>query len=226
MTVLEEDALLERLGITQDELTEDIIRRTVLWLEPRFDGDRSFDGRGKRLLNIGCGRRPFKGFDNLDSLVIPGIEFPGQDARSLTMISDSAYDYVYACHVLEHVPRNETFSTLVSWNRVLRVGGMLRIAVPNWDATVNYYQQTGDLENCLNWIYGGREREELNEFTHRRIFNFSNLRALLYEAGFKRIELYEPERTFHGNLDDFSFARRPHMDPDGIAMSLNVQAVK
>lgn len=203
---------------------------SISFQKPFYANDRTFQGYkvpNARLLNIGCGTKPFYGFENLDSLPIDGINYPERDARDLSFLQDDTFDYIYACHVLEHIPRNDTFRTLKEWNRVLKPGGMVRIAVPDWDATVEYYQKTGDLENCLNWIYGGREREELNEFTHRRIFNLANLRSLLYEAGFKRIERYDPRDSFHSNIDDFSFAYRPHMDfENGIAMSLNVQASK
>lgn len=198
----------------------------LTWIEPDWKGLSKEDREGKKFLNIGCGTKPFIGFDNLDNLPI-GIQFPECNAKDLSCLKDETYDYIYACHVLEHIPRNDTFKTLQEWNRVLKIGGMIRLSVPDWDATIKYYQKTGDLENCLNWIYGGREKEELNEYTHRRIFNFPNIRSLLYEAGFKRIEIYDPLKTFHSNIDDFSFAYRPHKDfNNGIAMSLNVQAVK
>ena len=178
------------------------------------------------MLNIGCGNKPFERFSNLDNRDIEGIEYPNTDACD-TGIKDESFDYIYACHVLEHIPRNKTFSALKEWNRILKTGGLIRISVPDFDATVEYYQKEKDIENCLNWIYGGRENEEKNEFTHRRIFNFSNLRSLLYEAGFKRIQIYNPWETIHGDVDDFSKAYRPHLDFDnGIPMSLNVQAAK
>ena len=195
-----------------------------------FKKDKHWEGwkeDGAILINVGAGDRPMVGFQNIDNLTIPNIEFPGTDACDLREFQDESVDYVYACHVLEHLSRDRTFVALEEWNRVLKFGGMLRIAVPDWDATIKYYQETGDLENILNWIYGGREDEALNEYTHKRIFNLSNLRSLLYEAGFKRIERYQPWDTFHGDIDDFSFAYRPHMDfQNGIAMSLNVQAIK
>jgi predicted SAM-dependent methyltransferase len=198
--------------------------------KPNFKKDKYWQGWKNKesvLVNIGCGYKPFEGFKNVDNLKLEGIEYPNIDARNLHCFDDNSVDYIYACHVLEHLPRNETFKTLLEWNRVLKLGGLIRISVPDWDATVKYYNKTGDLENLLNWIYGGRETEVKNEFTHKRIFNFSNLRSLLYEAGFKRIEKYTPWETFHGNIDDFSFAYRPHMDfENGIPMSLNIQAVK
>jgi len=199
-------------------------------ISPRFKDDKYWNGwssDGAVLVNMGCGSKPFEGFVNIDNRKVEGIKFPETDARNLSCLADGSVDYIYACHVLEHLPRTDTFKTLMEWNRVLRVGGYIRISVPDWDSTVRYYNETHDLENILNWVYGGRENEELNEFTHRRIFNFANMRSLLYEAGFKRIERYDPWNTFHGNIDDFSFAYRPHMDfENGIAMSLNVQACK
>jgi len=181
-----------------------------------------------KLVNIGCGNKPFKGFLNVDNRTdLENVEYPGIDGANLTCFEDNSVDYVYACHILEHIPRGGTFAALKEWNRVLNLGGMLRISVPDWDATVKYYQKTGDLENVLNWLYGGREEEVKNEFSHKRIFNLANLRSLLYEAGFKRIEIYDPRDTFHSHHDDFSMAYRPHMDfENGICMSLNIQAVK
>ena len=106
----------------------------------------------------------------------------------------------------------------------MKVGGCLRISVPDWDATIQYYQRYKDLENITNWLYGGREEEVLNEFSHRRIFNFQNLKSLLYEAGFKRISKFDPRKTNHSDVDDFSFAVMPFKDFDnGIWMSLNVE---
>ena len=151
---------------------------------PRFDDDSYWQGYaedGCTLVNLGCGNKPFDGFVNVDNRDIQGIEYPGVDARDLSVFEDESADYIYACHVLEHVSRQKTFDVLLEWNRVLRHGGLIRISVPDWDATVRYYQETGDLENVLNWVYGGREKEELNEFTHKRIFNLSNLRSLLYD---------------------------------------------
>ena len=197
---------------------------------PRFKDDKYWHGykiEDCKLVNLGCGSKPFKNFINIDNLFTENVEYTNSDVSDLQMFQNETIDYLYASHVLEHIERVKTFSTLLEWNRVLKFGGMLRISVPDWDASVSYYNKTHDLENLLNWIYGGRENEQLNEFSHKRIFNFDNLRSLLYEAGFKRIEKYNPFNTFHGNIDDFSFARRPHMDFDnGIEMSLNVQAWK
>lgn len=177
-----------------------------------------------RKLHLGCGPRIIKGYINVDARDLPGVDIAGCDVTRLPMFEDASVDLIYACHVLEHVQRPGTFSALLEWNRVLRPGGVLRIAVPDWDATVEIYRRTGDYENLLNWIYGGREYEEN---THYRQFNFPGLKTLLIEAGFKRVVRYDWRQTEHADIDDFSKAYMPHMDYDnGVLMSLNVECVK
>jgi len=175
-------------------------------------------------LHLGCGDRIIPGFINVDARPLPGVDVPNCDITKLTPFESTSVDLVYACHVLEHVPRPKTFPTLLEWNRVLKPGGTLRIAVPDWDATVKLYWKTGDYESLLNWIYGGRDYEEN---VHHRQFNFSGLKTLLIEAGFKRVVLYDWKKTEHADIDDFSKAYVPHLDyENGQLMSLNVECIK
>ena len=175
-------------------------------------------------LHLGCGDKILSGFVNVDARDLPGVDVSGADVTDLTMFEPASADLIYACHVLEHVPRPRTFSTLLEWNRVLRPGGVLRVAVPDWEATVEVYRRTNDYENLLNWIYGGREYDEN---AHFRQFTFSGLKTLLIEAGFKRVTRYDWRETEHADVDDFSKAYVPHMDfENGVLLSLNVEAVK
>ncbi len=180
-------------------------------------------------LNLGCGNKAFgESFINVDNLDLPGVNVVA-DAGNLSAFEDNTVDFIYASHLLEHFPRTKTFGVLKEWYRVLKWGGMVRIAVPDFDAVFEWYNRTKDIENIQNWIYGNStQTEKLNEFRHHRIFNFSNLRAVLTEIGFKRISRYNPQKTNHSHYDDFSFARFPHMStsPDAIWMSLNVEATK
>jgi len=175
-------------------------------------------------INLASGERPLPGFLNVDIRDIPGIEYPNTSAEDLTCFEDETADYIYACHVLDHIPRERTFRTLCEWNRVLKVGGMLRLSVPDWDALVQYYNKTRDLINLLNFTYGGSE-DPTNR--HYRGWNFDTLKTLLWEAGFKRITRYDWRETEHADHDDFSKAYIPHMDTEnGILMSINAQCIK
>lgn len=175
-------------------------------------------------LHLGCGDKIIPGFINVDIRDLPGVDIPNCDTTDLRMFEDKTADLIYACHVLEHIPRPKTFNALLEWNRVLKTGGVLRIAVPDWEGTVEVYRRTGDYENLLNWIYGGRDYESN---VHYRQFTFPGLKTLLIEAGFKRVVRYDWRKTEHADIDDFSKAYIPHKDyENGVLISLNVEAVK
>lgn len=175
-------------------------------------------------INLGCGHRPMSGFINVDNRNVPGIEYPNTRVEDLSVFTDGYADYVYAACVLEHLPRQLTFPALCEWNRILKPGGMLRLSVPDWEAIVDYYNETKDLENLLNLIFGadahGGDR-------HFRVFTLTSLRAILSEAGFKRIALYDWRKIEHAEFDDYSRSYLPHMDFEhGRLMNLNIEAVK
>lgn len=180
-------------------------------------------------LHLGCGNKLLRGFVNIDKsvphdLVSDGFSSLKGNVEDLRGFESDTVDLIYASHVLEHIPRARTFRTLLEWNRVLVPGGVLRVAVPCWEATVEVYRKTGDYENLLNWIYGGAEVETN---VHFRQFTFSGLKALLIEAGFKRVTRYDWRQTEHAEVDDFSKAYIPHKDyENGILMSLNVECIK
>lgn len=84
-------------------------------------------GRG---LDIG-----FKGEVENAEPVLPtaiGIDkdYPGYNGSTLPFESDSQ-DYVFASHVLEHIP--DYIKSIQEWHRVLKPGGYLIICVPHRD---------------------------------------------------------------------------------------------
>ncbi len=175
-------------------------------------------------LHLGSGGRRIAGYLNTDVRDLPGVDVSGINVTDLNRFESGSQDAIYASHVLEHVPRTHTFRTLLEWNRVLKPGGTLRVAVPDWDATVERYKSEGDYENLLNWIYGGAENAEN---VHFRQFTYAGLKTLLIEAGFKRVKKYDWQQTELKDVDDFSKAYWPHMDVEkGLLMSLNIECVK
>jgi len=180
-------------------------------------------------VNLGCGNKPMAGFLNVDNRTdLQNVEYPGVDLCNLSCFENNSVDYVYACHVVEHIPTSKTMQCLSEIYRILKPGGMFRIAVPDFDAVVKYYQEQWDLESVHNWIYGSPAQEVKNEYRHYRIFNMSMLRTLLFQTGFKRISRYDATLTNHSTTDDFSFARIPHMSNDSNAhwLSLNLESYK
>jgi ubiquinone/menaquinone biosynthesis C-methylase UbiE len=140
------------------------------------------------------------------------------------MIKDRSVELIYACHVLEHFKRFETLTVLQEWFRVLAPGGILRLAVPDFEAIVKIYQETKNVDPLMGLLFGGQDYQYNFHF---RTFDFNSIEKILLSVGFKEVRRYEWRKTEHKDLDDFSQAYIPHMAKDtGTLMSLNVEAIK
>ena len=178
---------------------------------------------GRVLVHLGCGERYIPGFVHVDIRPLPHVDIVAPIDR-LEAFQDGSVDLIYNCHVLEHVRRGEELRVLSEWYRVLKVGGVLRTSVPDFEAIVFWYQKTSSLEDLVGLLYG-RQNYQYN--FHFQAFDFARLQRLLEAVGFKDVRRYDWRETPHRNYVDFSQAYLPHMDKEhGVLMSLNVEATK
>lgn len=174
-------------------------------------------------LHIGCGKKYLPGYKHLDVIPYEHVDFEC-DARKLDIIESQSVSEIYACHVLEHVERNEVSGVLREWWRVLKQGGVIRIAVPDFEAIVREYVAGEALSRFQGLLYGG---QTYDYNFHHVTFDFPLLKQLLEEAGFLDIERYDWRTFLPDNYDDYSRAYIPHMDfENGRLMSLNLMARK
>ncbi len=174
-------------------------------------------------LHIGCGHVILPKWVNLDIQPNKGVQII-DDARNLNKIEDESCDIIYACHILEHISRNEAQDVLNKWYSKIKNGGKLRLAVPDFGKIVQRYMETRDLEEVLGLIIGGH-KDEWDK--HCMIFDKNILTKMLLKSGFKDVKEWNWKSTDHSNHDDFSQAYLPHMQKDnGLLMSLNIEAYK
>lgn len=174
-------------------------------------------------LHIGCGKKYIEGFKHMDVINHDHIDYVC-DARKLKMIADQSVSEIYACHILEHVKRDEVLDVLKEWNRVLKKDGVIRIAVPNFEAVVDEYMQVKQLNKFQGLLYGG---QTYDYNFHHIAFDFDSLESFLLDAGFTQVERYDWRDFLPEGYDDYSRAYIPHMDfENGRLMSLNVIAKK
>ena len=114
-------------------------------------------------LHLGCGKRKFNDWIHIDLDVHAHIDFQA-DIRKLDMIPDGSASIIYACHCLEYFdaggPKDipsvgvEVFDVLSEWKSKLKPGGILRLAVPDFEQLVKVYSLTSNLESVLGPIFG------------------------------------------------------------------------
>lgn len=173
-------------------------------------------------LHLGCGTKHIEGFTNIDIRYLPGVD-EVNNIRFLRNYKSESADLIYACHVLEHFSRWEYKNALTRWYQILKPGGVLRLAVPNFSAIASRYIQTGNLKEVMGLLYGG---QDYDENYHYVTFDFNLLNNDLTSIGFRVVREYNHTKTEHASIDDFSQAYLPHLDPNGKLMSLNIEAVK
>jgi len=174
-------------------------------------------------LHLGAGDKFLPGYVHIDINRHSHIDYVA-DVRDLSLLESDCADEIYASHVLEHFTRLEISNVLKEWYRVLCSGGLLRLAVPDFEAIAEQYRHDGDLDALLGLLYGGQNYQ--HNF-HYQTYDFNRITNLLKAVGFKSVERYIWQDFLPDDYDDFSRAYIPHMDfANGRLMSLNVIARK
>lgn len=175
-------------------------------------------------LHLGCGVKHIPGYFHVDALDYPHVDHIGP-VDQLDFIPSGSVDHIYACHLLEHFGRDAFMDVLREWRRVLKTGGTLRLAVPDYEACAKLYvagKLDGGLPAILGLIVGG-QRDQYD--FHKMAFDEQSLTGYLKQAGFSDVYRWDWRDTDHAGMDDYSQAYLPHMDKEnGIPVSLNLEA--
>ena len=178
-------------------------------------------------LNLGCGWRNF----GSDWIHIDGGDYGHLDYNDITNLEfeDNSVDLIYASHVIEYFDINEVKQLLREWRRVLKPGGELRVAVPDFEAmNILYHNGKVKLKDIIGPLYGRMPMGDKMIY-HKTTYDYELLYLLLYELAYNDIERYDwREYEAHRQNDDHSQAYlNPKGDKDkGTLISLNVKARK
>jgi len=134
-------------------------------------------------LNLGAGGAPIQGYVNVDIK-------NGENAYPLRY-ANGAVSEVRASHILEHFPRGQVADVLKEWVRVLKPGGELKLAVPDFDYIVKEYSNGHRHDPLIEaYLFGGQV--DTNDY-HKAFFNEDKLRKLMEDAGLGNIERWQSE---------------------------------
>jgi len=163
-------------------------------------------------LNIGCGTSGIEGWVNIDNsptILLSRLPLGRQifrtprwprdvrrmDVRKGMPFADGSVRAIYSSHTFEHFTYEESLQVAKECWRVLAVGGVLRIVVPDLAIAVREY--LGDLANPMaSHQFIGRlllisgVRDLLHPGAHhRQMFDGNSLVHMLREAGFAGAEV-------------------------------------
>lgn len=132
-------------------------------------------------LDLGAGTISPEGFTPLGNVNGTGI-YP-------LPYADASVDCVRASHVLEHFPHKQIPDVLKEWTRVLKPGGELKIAVPNFEWIAENYV-AGQPINTQGYVMGGQVDEA--DF-HKATFDKRFLANQLAAAGLMLVKEWKSE---------------------------------
>jgi len=136
-------------------------------------------------LHLGCANTILAGWLNVDLFGRQPTDAALDVTRPLPL-TDESVDAIFAEHMVEHLTYEESFALARECARVLRVGGVLRFVVPDFERYARSYAEQDDFIETL-----GHDRlTPLLELasvayghSHRSIWDAATLISLLAHAG-------------------------------------------
>lgn len=107
--------------------------------------------------------------------------------------SDSLINAYFSSHVLEHLPVQKTKELIKEIYRTLKVGGYLRLILPDLEKAISLYDKRNP-ETFLNMIFENRTKA-LSKNQHKWMFTLPYMESILRDAGFKKIWKSEYKQT-------------------------------
>lgn len=155
-------------------------------------------------LNVGSSSVCLPGYTNIDRKY--GGEASPLRYNDGTPVADDSVDEILASHVLEHFGHHEVGNVVQDWVRALKMGGRLRVAVPDftWIAKAHLKR---DRRPYYAYLLGGQR--DADDF-HKCAFDRETLTALLRQCGLHRVRLWTSANP----------------DCSSLPVSLNLEATK
>jgi predicted SAM-dependent methyltransferase len=163
-------------------------------------------------LNIGTGVHVLPGWFNVDFQPF----YPGQyfmDATVQFPFPDLSFDFIRSEHMIEHIPYLDGMHMLRECYRVMRPGGVIRVATPDLKKLAKLYDEPLSVAQRAyvdavfkQWRHDYQSAEvgvainNIFEFGHRFVYDSGTLGEALCKAGFEGVVESRPGHSTHAPL--------------------------
>jgi predicted SAM-dependent methyltransferase len=134
-------------------------------------------------LNLGSGSQPLPDFINLDiknnNSIFP-LDYP-----------NNFVDEIRASHILEHFSYGESINALKEWTRVLKPGGTLKIAVPDFAIIAEAFSNGMNDKRLMESYCMGGQTDEYDY--HKSIWHMEKICNMLDVIGYENMERWTSE---------------------------------
>ena len=193
------------IGVGSASNINTVIRSSV-W---RFGDSRTiekyFQANSVRKLQLGAGGNAPAGWLNSD--IEPGKEEIYLDAAGRYPFGDGSFQYIFAEHVIEHIPWEAGLRMLKECYRVLAKGGKIRIVTPNLTKFIQLLTDSPD--DVQRRFIAAKLRfhgwpvtpvigayilnKEVRDWGHQFLYDSATLRKTFEQAGFNNVREYSVE---------------------------------
>lgn len=139
------------------------------------------------------------------------------DITDMPQIADKSCSEVVASHVLEHLSWPESFKALVEMGRILKIGGIIKIAVPDMRLLSEIIKSSGTSFFAAGMIFGAGSTNYFDQ--HHYGFTAEMLIQILKSLGFSNFDWWNS--TLPEGANGWML-----YGSEKIAISLNIQAAK
>lgn len=163
-------------------------------------------------LNVGCGTDYKKGWINIDNNSDHNIEKLdlNWDLRKPLPFPDSSVDFIFNEHFIEHLTVEEARRTLKDLQRLLKKGGVMRIAMPDLKGVVDQYLDDDWKSRPFIKRFGLEFVETKAELMnmgfswwgHKWLYDWEELERRLKEVGFDKITRCKIHKSKHKDLNN------------------------
>jgi predicted SAM-dependent methyltransferase len=175
-------------------------------------------------MQIGCGKNLLEGWLNTDLIDSDRVVY--LDAGKSFPAETETFDFIYSEHLFEHLKVEQQINMLNEGYRILKKGGIMRIAMPNLEFLFNIYSNPNthvhkDYVNhyvssspYLKSVFESVQNKEehyiyvINNFFkawgHQMIHDFSSIEKLALQCNYKvvrRCKVGESEVSFLQNIE-------------------------